>query len=437
MARTAPTWIPDGAAQADENLPPAEAVRTELRRILQSSAFRGSQRSQSFLRYVVEKKLAAQAADLKERHLAVELFGRLPGANLAEDTIVRVTAREVRRRLQQYYASAESAGSVLRIHLPLGGYVPEFRPVDPMAEQLTDLPDDRGAPVTGRSPRRGLLLWLGASVLAAGVILGLLGWFFFRKAEVSSDAPLAELFWRPVMSSNGEVVIGVPDPHLPAPSVKAAGARARMRPALEVAYVSAPDFPAHEAAGSDFVAVPDQYVTFGDLLAVSHLHAMLARRGKDVRLKFSGSITPAELKHSPAIQIGAHRNPWTRELGRDLRFRFGHTPDGRSCIFDTNHADRFWVLPTAAVDGPAHQDYLLITRLVSQDRSQPAVLVAGLTPFGAAAAAQWLSNPRRLEELLRSIQKVEWAKANIQLVVETRLVGHTPTAVQLVAWHVW
>jgi hypothetical protein len=72
---------------------PSDLVRAELDRILHSPPFRGSHRSQDFLRYVVEKALASQLTDLKERHIAVDLFGRPADANLAEDTIVRVSAR--------------------------------------------------------------------------------------------------------------------------------------------------------------------------------------------------------------------------------------------------------------------------------------------------------------------------------------------------------
>ena len=64
---------------------------------------------------------------LKERTIAVEVFGRNPKSDLADDTIVRVGAREVRKRLAQYYLTPAGAASGIRIDLPLGSYAPEFR----------------------------------------------------------------------------------------------------------------------------------------------------------------------------------------------------------------------------------------------------------------------------------------------------------------------
>lgn len=414
-----------------------DAVRSELDRVLQSRAFRGSHRSQGFLRYVVEKTLTSQLSDLKERHLAVELFGRSPTANLAEDTIVRVSAREVRRRLQQYYASDEGSGASVQIHLPPGSYVPEFRCAESRLESVQDPAADNGDAVAAHSTGRWLLPRWGVWALASVAILALAGWAFRPKAAVGPEAALAELFWQPVMSSGEGVLIGVPHPIVYYPSVRAIRESAKRQPPQEIPLQRPLALDPDELSGADFVAVQDQYVAFGDLLAVSHLHAMLALQKKSVRLRSSSKLDPAELKETPSIQIGAYSNPWTLELGRNLRFRFSRTQDGRSCILDTAHSGRLWALPTFMSDGAAGQDYLLITRLLSGQLGQPAVLVAGLKQFGTGAGGQLLSNPQQLASVLRTIENVRWQKANLQMVLEMRVIGNTPAAPRLVAWHVW
>ncbi len=429
-----PSTAPNGRHETPVS---EDLVRSELDRILQSAAFRGSHRSQGFLRYVVEKKLCSQLNDLKERHLAVELFDRSPSANLAEDTIVRVSAREVRRRLQQYYASAEGAGALLQIHLPPGSYVPEFRRPESKLEQVRDLAGGNGEPAAPQPAKRRHLPSWSAWALASITILGLVGWASWRKAGVSPEAAFAERFWRPVMNSKGEVLIGVPHPIVYQPTVRALRESAKRQPPQEIPLQRPLALHPDELSGADFVAVQDQYVAFGDLLAVSHLHAMLARQKKSARLRLAGKIDPADLKETPSIQIGAYSNPWTLELGRNFRFRFSRTQDGRSCILDTANPGRFWALPTLVSDSAADQDYLLITRLLSGRWSQPAVLVAGLKQFGTAAGGQLLSDPLRLGEVLRSIKNVQWPGANLQILLEIRVVGNTPSAPQIVAWHVW
>jgi len=123
--------------------PPASLVREELSLILKSPSFRGSKRCQEFLQYVVEKALDGDTEGLKERTLAIEIFGRKADADLTDDSIVRVGAREVRKRLAQYYVT-DGAADPLRIDLPAGSYVPLSKTViRPLWHRLSRLSNRR------------------------------------------------------------------------------------------------------------------------------------------------------------------------------------------------------------------------------------------------------------------------------------------------------
>src|ERR1039457_1986429 len=104
-----------------------QAVRAELDRLLESPAFRTSKRCKEFLEYIVEQTMIGQSGALKERSLGVELF-RLPtDFDPGQHTIIRVTANQVRKKLAQYYLSANGAPHPVRIDLPPGSYRTEFR----------------------------------------------------------------------------------------------------------------------------------------------------------------------------------------------------------------------------------------------------------------------------------------------------------------------
>src|SRR5271168_128802 len=103
-----------------------EAVREELNRVLASHEFRSSKRSQEFLRFVVDNTLNGNAAILKERTIGIEVFGRSTSYDPSDDATVRVKAGEVRKRLGLYYAG-KGATDPVRIELPAGTYIPEFR----------------------------------------------------------------------------------------------------------------------------------------------------------------------------------------------------------------------------------------------------------------------------------------------------------------------
>ena len=110
-------------------------IRAALERILASPGFTGAGRLGPFLRYVVERGLKGDAAGLKESVLGVEVFQRSPDYDPRTDPIVRVEARRLRSRLEEYY-SGDGASDPVRISLPKGGYVPVFEQASPQARKV-------------------------------------------------------------------------------------------------------------------------------------------------------------------------------------------------------------------------------------------------------------------------------------------------------------
>ena len=106
--------------------PDRERILESLERIERSRGFRRSLRMTRFLRFVVEGALDGRIDDLRESVLGIEVFDRGNSFDPAVDNIVRVDAARLRSKLADYYAS-EGADESIRIELPKGGYVPEFR----------------------------------------------------------------------------------------------------------------------------------------------------------------------------------------------------------------------------------------------------------------------------------------------------------------------
>lgn len=78
-----------------------------------------------FLRFTVEQAIEGRAGDLKEYLIGIEVFDRKSTYDPRVDPIVRVEARRLRAKLQQYYRSA-GAEDPIRIEFPTGSYVPQF-----------------------------------------------------------------------------------------------------------------------------------------------------------------------------------------------------------------------------------------------------------------------------------------------------------------------
>jgi len=102
----------------------AALIREQLSRILSSPGFVNSARMRQFLQLVVENSLSGAPA-LKETTIGVQVFNRSADYDSGAEPIVRVEARRLREKLQQYYERCGVADAVT-IRLPKGGYTPEF-----------------------------------------------------------------------------------------------------------------------------------------------------------------------------------------------------------------------------------------------------------------------------------------------------------------------
>lgn len=100
-------------------------IRAELERILKSRAFLHSHRIRRFLQFVVEECLLGQHHRLKEYLIGLEVFNRQEAFDPRVDSIVRVEARRLRTKLDEYYLT-EGRDDEIRIQLRKGSYVPTF-----------------------------------------------------------------------------------------------------------------------------------------------------------------------------------------------------------------------------------------------------------------------------------------------------------------------
>ncbi len=100
-------------------------IHNELLKIIDSRAIK-SDRHRKFLSYIVEETLAGRSNLIKAYSIATEVFKRGDDFDAAADPIVRVEAGRLRRALENYYLT-DGKNDSLRIEIPKGGYLPEFR----------------------------------------------------------------------------------------------------------------------------------------------------------------------------------------------------------------------------------------------------------------------------------------------------------------------
>jgi hypothetical protein len=427
---------------AGAEVPRPEEISEQLRLVLTSQTFHGSKRCQQFLEYVCEKSLAGEVGALKERSIAIDVFGRhLDTAGHSEDTIVRVSARELRKRLAQYYVTPEGAASAILIELPSGSYAPEFHyskaaerksaAAAAVVETVVAEPSTSPAALPAGTNRFRL------AVAGLCLVLAVAGAAAVVKWNVADPRTAAfQQFWAPVFRSSEPLLIGVGHPIVYQPSHRAAMLSRGNEPQSAIPMQRPLDVPPNELNGSDIVPVLNQFVGFGDMVAANEVSQMLAHRSRTVRLMLASSIPFADLKQSQTYLIGSVSNHWTMELGESWRFRFGWTADRQPEFVDTAvGSKREWRIPSQD-DGSTPDDYSMICRIHNSPTGMLLIVSAGIKQFGTEAAGRILSDPAALGTILNQLPS-GWEEKNLQVILHMKVIGNTPAQPELVAWHVW
>jgi len=157
--------------------------RAELQAVLQSRDFVRAPKLAQLLAYLCERLFAGEAHQIKEYSIGLEVFRRGATFDQDSDSIVRVEANRLRRRLADYYAG-EGASHRLQITIPVGQYVPKFErgvqhpPQDGRGDRLTAIEAEAKATIPISSAWRRWLdpkgprpRWLVAGFVV--VVLGL------------------------------------------------------------------------------------------------------------------------------------------------------------------------------------------------------------------------------------------------------------------------
>jgi hypothetical protein len=435
MAKTA-DYLHEAGSARERNSPGPEEVRLQLRSMLQSPVFHGSKRCKQFLEYICEKSLAGEADTLKERTIAVEVFGRPPQSDLGEDTIVRVGAREVRKRLAQYYVTAEGLAAGVHIDLLPGSYAPEFRYANPLKGDTAQerVPAPAALLLVSEKPRRRRnvrAITAGALVLLAVVaVFAVIKW-----AGANAGEEGYRRFWEPVYRSSDPLLLAVANPLVYHPSARANRLSAENQPPPALPVQRPIQVAANLLDGSDLIPVPNQYVGFGDMVVATEMAAMLGRRNKSVRVRLASSVQFADFRQGQTLLIGAITNHWTIELGQSWRFQFARNPGLETIIVDTQDNRRRWRVPSMQ-DGSATEDYMLICRIRNSVTGGFLIVAAGLKQFGTEASGRLLTDPSQLSSVLAKLPR-GWEDKNLQIVLHAKVIGNTPGQPEVVAWHVW
>jgi hypothetical protein len=168
-------------------------LQNHLKEITEGDAFRGSQRSAQFLKYIVDRALAGDLDSLKERSIGIQLFRRTPTYDTGAGAIVRLAASDVRKRLLHHYEGGFYSAQHLKIGLPPGSYVPEITYSE--ADILAEVPPPPAAAKTDKVDE-------AKTVPSSAGRLIHKRWFIFVAVIAFSSLVVIAIFGRSSASAN-------------------------------------------------------------------------------------------------------------------------------------------------------------------------------------------------------------------------------------------
>jgi hypothetical protein len=421
-------------------------IREQLENVLQSVPFRTSRQCQDLFRYIVEHSLAGSDDSLRERVIGIEVFGRAPDYDTAEDPVVRLRAADIRKRLAQYYQAGKSAAGDWKIDIPTGSYKAQFHRVEgsvsqiaiakeaqPRPEPLPSPPENTSVPKKQAHKRR--MFWVSA-LLVACIAVVLVALALHRSVSVPPSA--FDLFWEPVLNNSSPVLVctGSNPVYLLSQS-----AVSRYRTAHSQGHDAVPNLqtlvPPEELKNfkvGDFRPMKDTYLTVGDTSAAVQVSSLLTSRHHAFDLRFGSDLSFGDLRQGSAVLIGAFNNSWTLNMTGNLRFVFesGNTPEMHvQDKFDRSHA---WGPKLS--NEKVVEDYAIVSRILDSKTGRVLVTIAGLYHSGTWAAGEFATNPQLITEFVKHAPK-DWNKKNLQVVLHTDVVNDIPGSPTVVAVYYW
>lgn len=382
---------------------PARDQNGLVERVLASNHFVRSVKLQGFLTYVCAKAMAGRPEEISEQQIGHLVFGREAGYNPSDDNIVRVQARDLRKRLAAYFAE-EGAEEPVVIEIPKGGYVPHFLP----RSQAGMMDTGRLAPVSVAHPA-GWPKWITVGLGLLCVCLGATAWWLSRRtaAEPTEQSVLARQFWSRLFRPGHQTVLAVADSsfallqdidRVSVPFQDYANGRyfSELRAR---APVSEKDKLLAEVAAR-------HHTSLADASMAARLTQMMPRQGSVV-VRFARDLRAEDMKTQDLILLGSERaNPWVNliESWRGLRFSYDPVLHRAVVINKRPASGEPASFVGEAVGEKPYDSFGTITFLPNLDRTGTVLLIAGTNMQGTSAAGEYLTNPDRFEELMKLLK---------------------------------
>jgi hypothetical protein len=258
--------------------------------------------------YLIECSIAGRAP--KETEVAIDVFGKKPTFDVAQDAMVRVYVHKLRRRLEEYYAG-DGCHEQARLSIPRGDYRidiiqgPGHPPPLPL-EPDPELPPPPATPQVRRKPYR---IWVVGAALTLSLLVNaavlLRGYRHLHPPSESVAAAATNPVWSRVLQGDRTIYLVLGDLYMFGETDAGLQLRHLLRePSINSASDLQDYLKVHPEIGSRYRDMRLNYLPTSVAYALRDVLPLLAPVNERVRIALASDLTPSIMATSDVIYVG-------------------------------------------------------------------------------------------------------------------------------------
>ncbi len=370
----------------------------QVRRILESKAFRTSEIHRNLLNYLAGKSIAGDADSLKEYTVGLDVFAKPSSYDPRQESVVRMHMARLRQKLSEYYRT-EGIDDPVILDLPKGGFKVTFdrKPLPPDPEP----PPAPAIPLPAPRPNYKWELVLGGLLVAAVAVASYFGLRLHQEEQSARmTAPTAwtpELreLWAPLMTQDRPLVVCL-----------ATEARAGVK--------STPSVTGLATANGAFL-----------------LGQFLANRIQNVYVTGSDALTMPELTMGNLVYLGQPADRLADAMPADQQFI--SDPEGVRNLHPKSGEPALYADSSVQGSKDVMESYALITHVPGLNAKGDILYISGSHAFDVTAGVEAFTDATLAKTLVTALRK---ANGNLpqyyQIVIRVRSMDDTPVEVSYV-----
>lgn len=419
-----------------------------VERVADSPLFQKSSRLREFLFYICERSMQGRQDELREQRIGQDVFGRGIDFRPNEDNIVRVEARQLRRRLDEYFASEGKSEPVV-ITIPKGAYAAcfESREQDLGNAATSGTVADGGTATSavgapGATGRTLPWLWI---LLGTTVFFALLSMWLAVRQQTASRAQGAashssvasDPLWSEVFNAEHQTYVVCADSALVLDEEITQRILSLSDYVNRNYWSSASGLPGG-LEGILKVLPQRQYTSISDVRLVQQVMQINHDFRDRCTVRSARNVQLIDFKSGNFVLFGSRlSNPWVELFEPLLDFRFVYDfaakrPGFRNVSPRAGEKSMYWI------EGDPLQPtltYGVIALVPNLSNNGNVLMIAGATGEGTEAAGEYITNPSLSRQILTSIHAIENGRVrHFEVLLKSGAIAGTSKNAEVVAY---